>query len=154
MDITVLAIFIVVCQNSWPTVFLLIPLIWLNIWYRGYYLASSRELTRLNSITKAPVIHHFSESISGVMTIHSCRMQNMFSKKMLNGLMLIYVWISTTMGPMSGLVSAWRCLGLFLHGAENVGLTLSYGLPLNGVLFWYRLRGYQKQPHGYMSCFV
>ncbi|PQQ14560.1 ABC transporter C family member 14-like [Prunus yedoensis var. nudiflora] len=29
MYITVLAIFIVVCQNSWPTVFLLIPLIWL-----------------------------------------------------------------------------------------------------------------------------
>ncbi|CAL2280961.1 unnamed protein product [Prunus armeniaca] len=111
MYITVLAIFIVVCQNSWPTVFLLIPLIWLNIWYQGYYLASSRELTRLNSITKAPVIHHFSESISGVMTIHCCRMQNMFSKKMLNGLMRIYVWISTTMGPMSGLVSVWRRLG-------------------------------------------
>ncbi|CAL2269350.1 unnamed protein product [Prunus armeniaca] len=90
MYITVLAILIVVCQNSWPTVFLLIPLIWLNIWYQGYYLASSRELTRLNSITKAPVIHHFSESISGVMTIHSCRMQNMFSKKMLNGLTRIY----------------------------------------------------------------
>ncbi|CAL2269354.1 unnamed protein product [Prunus armeniaca] len=111
MYITVLAILIVVCQNSWPTVFLLIPLIWLNIWYQGYYLASSRELTRLNSITKAPVIHHFSESISGVMTIHSCRMQNMFSKKMLNGLTRIYVWISTTMGPMSGLVSVWRRLG-------------------------------------------
>ncbi|BFG43362.1 hypothetical protein CerSpe_296360 [Prunus speciosa] len=77
MYITVLAIFIVVCQNSWPTVFLLIPLIWLNIWYRifllfgfwGYYLASSHELTRLDSITKAPVIHHFSESISGVIKI-------------------------------------------------------------------------------------
>ncbi|CAL8178989.1 unnamed protein product [Prunus armeniaca] len=81
MYITVLAIFIVVCQNLWPTVFLLIPLIWLNIWYWGYYLASSPELTRLDSITKAPVIHHFSGSISGVMTIHSCRMQNMFSKE-------------------------------------------------------------------------
>ncbi|PQM39356.1 ABC transporter C family member 14-like [Prunus yedoensis var. nudiflora] len=46
-----------------------------------YYLASSRELTRLNSITKAPVIHHFSENISGVMTIHSWKIQNMFSKE-------------------------------------------------------------------------
>jgi len=27
---------------------------------QGYFLASSRELTRLDSITKAPVIHHFS----------------------------------------------------------------------------------------------
>ncbi|KAJ0955326.1 putative ABC-type xenobiotic transporter [Helianthus annuus] len=36
---------------------------------RGFFLATSREITRLDSITKAPVIHHFSESISGVMTI-------------------------------------------------------------------------------------
>lgn len=34
MYVTVLSIFIVICQNSWPTVILLIPLIWLNIWYR------------------------------------------------------------------------------------------------------------------------
>lgn len=45
---------------------------------QGYYLATSRELTRLDSITKAPVIHHFSESISGVMTIRAFRKQDMF----------------------------------------------------------------------------
>lgn len=46
---------------------------------QGYYLATSRELTRLDSITKAPVIHHFSESISGVMTIRCFRKQETFS---------------------------------------------------------------------------
>ncbi|KAM0998552.1 hypothetical protein ACFX2I_008274 [Malus domestica] len=45
MFFTVLAIFIIVCQYSCPTVFLLIPLAWLKVWYRGYFLASSRELT-------------------------------------------------------------------------------------------------------------
>ncbi|KAL6271832.1 hypothetical protein ACE6H2_028743 [Prunus campanulata] len=40
-----------------------------KIGFWGYYLASSHELTRLDSITKAPVIHHFSESISGVTKI-------------------------------------------------------------------------------------
>ena len=43
-----------------------------------YYLATSREITRLDSITKAPVIHHFSESISGVMTIRCFRKQDRF----------------------------------------------------------------------------
>jgi ATP-binding cassette subfamily C (CFTR/MRP) protein 2 len=49
--------------------------------FQGYYLASSRELTRLDSITKAPVIHHFSESISGVVTIRSFKKQDGFCKE-------------------------------------------------------------------------
>ncbi|KAI4374337.1 hypothetical protein MLD38_012344 [Melastoma candidum] len=84
MYITVLSIFIITCQNSWPTVFLLIPLLWLNLWYRGYYLATSRELTRLDSITKAPLIHHFSESIAGVMTIRSFGKRDMFFQENMN----------------------------------------------------------------------
>lgn len=34
MYITLLSIIIITCQYAWPTVFLLIPLGWLNIWYR------------------------------------------------------------------------------------------------------------------------
>lgn len=48
---------------------------------QGYFLASSRELTRLDSITKAPVIHHFSESISGVMTIRAFKKQEKFCEE-------------------------------------------------------------------------
>ncbi|KAI3668267.1 hypothetical protein L6452_43344 [Arctium lappa] len=66
MYITVIGIIVITCQYAWPTVFLLVPLGWLNFWYRRFFLATSREITRLDSITKAPVIHHFSESISGL----------------------------------------------------------------------------------------
>ncbi|PIA44409.1 hypothetical protein AQUCO_01700182v1 [Aquilegia coerulea] len=79
--ISVVSIIVVVCQVAWPTVFFIIPLAWFNIWYRGYYLATTRELTRLDSITKAPVIHHFSESITGVMTIRSFRRQSKFCEE-------------------------------------------------------------------------
>ncbi|KAF9610708.1 hypothetical protein IFM89_024405 [Coptis chinensis] len=34
MYITVLGIIIVTCQVAWPTIFLIIPLVWFNIWYR------------------------------------------------------------------------------------------------------------------------
>ncbi|XP_021820021.1 ABC transporter C family member 14-like isoform X2 [Prunus avium] len=140
MYITVLAIFIVVCQNSWPTVFLLIPLIWLNIWYRGYYLASSRELTRLDSITKAPVIHHFSENISGVMTIHSWKIQNMFSKenvKRVNANLRMDFhnngsneWLGFRLEMLGSLILCISTLFMILLPSsiikpENVGLTLS-----------------------------
>ena len=34
MYTTLLSIFIVTCQYAWPTIFFVIPLGWLNIWYR------------------------------------------------------------------------------------------------------------------------
>jgi len=35
----------------------------------------------MDSITKAPIIHHFSESIAGVMTIRSFRKQELFRQE-------------------------------------------------------------------------
>lgn len=49
-----------------------------------YYLASSRELARLESIAKSPVIHQFSETISGAMTIRGFRKQSMFYEENIN----------------------------------------------------------------------
>ncbi|MBA0652895.1 hypothetical protein Goklo_020119 [Gossypium klotzschianum] len=159
MYITLLSIFIITCQYAWPTIFLIIPLGWLNFWYRGYYLASSRELTRLDSITKAPVIHHFSESISGVMTIRAFRKEDSFCQENVNrvnsSLRMDFhnngsnEWLGFRLELIGSLV---LCLStmfmIFLPSSivrpENVGLSLSYGLSLNSVLFWAI----------YMSCFV
>ncbi|KAJ7955107.1 ABC transporter [Quillaja saponaria] len=150
MYFTLLSIIFVTCQNAWPTVFLLIPLLWLNIWYRGYYLASSRELTRLDSITKAPVIHHFSETIAGVMTIRGFRKQSTFF------LENIYrVNANLRMDLHNNGNNEWLGIRLELAGTiflciatvfmivlpsnimrpENVGMSLSYGLSLNAVVF-------------------
>ncbi|XP_061370562.1 ABC transporter C family member 14-like [Gastrolobium bilobum] len=143
------SILIVTCQNAWETVFLLIPLFWLNNWYRKYYLASSRELTRLDSITKAPVIHHFSETISGVMTIRGFRKQGAFCQENIDR-----VNASLRMDFHNNGANEWLgfrldfigvvflCVAtvfmIFLPSAivrpEYVGLSLSYGLALSGLL--------------------
>uniref|UniRef100_A0A803NQQ9 ABC-type xenobiotic transporter n=1 Tax=Cannabis sativa TaxID=3483 RepID=A0A803NQQ9_CANSA len=159
MYVTLLSIFIITCQYAWPTVFLIIPLVWLNIWYRGYYLASSRELTRLDSITKAPVIHHFSESISGFMTIRSFRKQGSFCNENLRrvnaNLRMDFhnngsnEWLGFRLELLGSIILCLSTLFMVLLPSsiikpENVGLSLSYGLSLNGVMFWAI----------YMSCFV
>ncbi|XP_010545031.1 PREDICTED: ABC transporter C family member 4-like [Tarenaya hassleriana] len=159
MYTTLLSIFIITCQYSWPTVFFVIPLGWLNIWYRGYYLASARELTRLDSITKAPVIHHFSESIAGVMTVRSFRKEDMFRKenvKRVNANLRMDFhnngsneWLGFRLELIGSWVLCISALFMILLPSsiikpENVGLSLSYGLSLNSVLFWAI----------YMSCFV
>ncbi|GLU07394.1 hypothetical protein SLE2022_243540 [Rubroshorea leprosula] len=159
MYVTLLSIFIMTCQYAWPTVFLLIPFGWLNIWYRGYYLASSRELTRLESITKAPVIHHFSESISGVMTIRSFRKQDGFCQENIDrvnsNLRMNFhnngsnEWLGFRLELLGSLILCLSTMFMILLPSSivnpaNVGLSLSYGLSLNAVLFWAI----------YMSCFV
>ncbi|CAH2036088.1 unnamed protein product [Thlaspi arvense] len=159
MYTTLLSIFVVTCQYSWPTVFFVIPLGWLNIWYRNYYLASSRELTRLDSITKAPVIHHFSESIAGVMTIRSFRKHEIFRqenvKRVNDNLRMDFhnngsnEWLGFRLELSGSWVLCISALFMVMLPSnvikpENVGLSLSYGLSLNSVLFWAI----------YMSCFV
>ncbi|KAG6505225.1 ABC transporter C family member 14-like [Zingiber officinale] len=151
MYITLISILIVTCQVAWPTVILILPLMWLNIWYRGYYLATSRELTRLESITKAPVIHHFSESILGVTTIRCFRKEGEFCQEN-----LVRVDSSLRMDFHNNGSNEWLGFRLELIGSfvlvvsallmimlpsnfikpEYVGLSLSYGLSLNAVVFW------------------
>ncbi|KHG28682.1 ABC transporter C family member 4 [Gossypium arboreum] len=150
MYITLLSIFIITCQYAWPTIFLIIPLGWLNFWYRGYYLASSRELTRLDSITKAPVIHYFSESISGVMTIRAFGKEDRFCQENANrvnsSLCMDFhnngsnEWLGFRLEFIGSVVLCLSTMFMILLPSsivkpENVGLSLSYGLSLNGVLF-------------------
>uniref|UniRef100_A0A2N9IBK5 ABC-type xenobiotic transporter n=1 Tax=Fagus sylvatica TaxID=28930 RepID=A0A2N9IBK5_FAGSY len=181
MYFTLLSIIVITCQYAWPTVFLIIPLVWLNIWYRavynkrevsqhnlthplssgmqGYYLASSRELTRLDSITKAPIIHHFSETITGVMTIRSFRKQWMFCQENIDrvnaNLRMDFhnngsnEWLGFRLEFIGSIVLCIATMFMVslpsnIIKPEYVGLSLSYGLPLNGVLFWTI----------YTSCFV
>ncbi|KAI7735014.1 hypothetical protein M8C21_016194, partial [Ambrosia artemisiifolia] len=159
MYITLIGIVIITCQYAWPTVFLLIPLGWLNIWYRGFFLSTSREITRLDSITKAPVIHHFSESISGVMTIRCFRKQDKFVQEnveRVNGNLRMDFhnnasneWLGFRLEFIGSLFLCVSTTFMILLPSsivkpENVGLSLSYGLSLNGALFWAL----------YMSCFV
>ncbi|XP_057956916.1 ABC transporter C family member 4-like [Malania oleifera] len=156
---SLLAIIVITCQYAWPTAFLVIPVAWLNIWYRGYYLASSRELTRLDSITKAPIIHHFSETISGVMTIRCFRKQRSFCQENIGRVNANLRMDFHNNGSNEWLGFRLELLGSFflcvatmfmvllpstIIKPEYVGLSLSYGLSLNVVLFF----------SVYLSCLV
>lgn len=149
--ITLIGIIIMTCQYTWPTVVLLIPLGWLNFWCRGYFLATSRELTRLDSITKAPVIHHFSESIAGVMTIRCFRKQERFSQENVirvnENLRMDFhnngsnEWLGCRLEMIGSFILCISAMFMIVLPSsiikpENVGLSLSYGLSLNSSLFW------------------
>lgn len=50
---------------------------------QAYYIATARELARMVGISKAPILHHFSESIAGVATIRCFNQQQRFYSKVM-----------------------------------------------------------------------
>ncbi|XP_021319777.1 ABC transporter C family member 4 isoform X2 [Sorghum bicolor] len=78
MCISVVTNIAITCQVAWPSVIAVLPLLLLNIWYRNRYIATSRELSRLQGVTRAPIIDHFTETFLGAPTVRCFRKEDEF----------------------------------------------------------------------------
>ncbi|WVY94254.1 hypothetical protein V8G54_033342, partial [Vigna mungo] len=139
---------IVMSQAAWQVFIVLIPVMAASIWYQRYYSASARELARLVGTCQAPVIQHFSETISGSTTIRSFEQESRFndinmklidrySQPKLYSATAIE-WLNFRLDILSTVVFAF-CL-VFLVSFPNsmtapgiAGLAVTYGLNLNTV---------------------
>ncbi|TVU35823.1 hypothetical protein EJB05_17730, partial [Eragrostis curvula] len=148
--ITVISVLIGTCLVAWPSVVAIAPLMALNFWYLSYYLPTSRELTRLESITNAPVIHHFKETVHGVMTIRCFGKEDGFFRENLDRLSSSLrmnfhnnganVWLTFRLELMASFVLCLTALLMVTLPSKYVnpkfvGLSLAYGLSLNSALF-------------------
>ncbi|KOM52354.1 hypothetical protein LR48_Vigan09g101300 [Vigna angularis] len=138
----------VMSQAAWQVFIVLIPVMAASIWYQRYYSASARELARLVGTCQAPVIQHFSETISGSTTIRSFEQESRFndinmklidrySQPKLYSATAIE-WLNFRLDILSTLIFVF-CL-VFLVSFPNsmtapgiAGLAVTYGLNLNTV---------------------
>ncbi|KAL5210026.1 hypothetical protein ABZP36_005649 [Zizania latifolia] len=144
--IQLLGIVAVMSKVTWQVLILIVPMAVACMWMQRYYIASSRELTRILSVQKSPVIHLFSESIAGAATIRGFGQEKRFMKRNLYLLdcfarplfssLAAIEWLCLRMELLSTFVFAF-CMGILVSFPPGTiepsmaGLAVTYGLNLN-----------------------
>ncbi|CAM0912877.1 unnamed protein product [Alopecurus aequalis] len=131
---------------TWEVLFVSVPMIVLAIRLQRYYLASAKELMRINGTTKSALANHLGESISGAITIRAFEEEDRFFAKNLdlvdkNASSYFYnfaatEWLIQRLEIMSAAVLSFSAfvMALLPQGSFSpgfVGMALSYGLSLN-----------------------
>jgi len=139
---------------TWPPfTALIIPIILIYYWIQRYYLRTSRELKRLDSVTKSPIYAHFQESLGGISTIRAYRQQQRFelenewrvdanlkayfpsiSANRWLAVRLEFIGALVIVSAAGGIVST-SASGTFIS-AGMVGLAMSYALQITTSLNW------------------
>ncbi|CAN6190896.1 unnamed protein product [Urochloa humidicola] len=131
---------------TWQVLFISVPMIILAIRLQRYYLASAKELMRINGTTKSALANHLGESVAGAITIRAFEEEDRFFEKNLelvdkNAGPYFYnfaatEWLIQRLETMSAAVLSFSAFvmallppGTFSPGF--VGMALSYGLSLN-----------------------
>ena len=129
---------------------LLLPLTILYFVIQKFYIASSRQLKRLDRISESPIFSHFTETVSGAPSIRAFNVCDRFvseSERLvgLNNrcLYLSFVsnrWLGVRLENLGNLVVLGAALFAVLdrHGLSGglAGLSISYSLTLTETLNW------------------
>ena len=142
----------VICATTWQFIFIIIPLGVFYIYYQQYYLRTSRELRRLDSITRSPIYSHFQETLGGLATVRGYSQQKRFSHinqcRIDNNMSAFYPsinanrWLAYRLELIGSIIilgaatlSVFRLKqGTLTSGM--VGLSLSYALQITQTLNW------------------
>ncbi|THX11666.1 ATP-binding cassette glutathione S-conjugate transporter [Aureobasidium pullulans] len=145
---------LVVISMSTPAfIALIVPLGGVYLYIQRYYLRTSRELKRLDSISRSPVYAHFQESLSGISTIRAYQQSKRFameSEWRVDANLRAYFpsinanrWLAVRL-EFIGSIIILAAAGLAiisvssgsLLSAGSVGLAMSYALQITQSLNW------------------
>ncbi|GJJ11410.1 hypothetical protein Clacol_005643 [Clathrus columnatus] len=145
---------LVVVTSSFPLFVIAFP--FLGYFYYKimvYYLATSRELKRLDATSRSPIFSSFSETLNGVSTIRAFAQQTVFAHEnqlRIDRNQMCYLpsisvnrWLAIRLELVGNLLifiaSTLACVALLTTGvdASLVGLMISYGLNTTGALNWF-----------------
>jgi ABC-type multidrug transport system fused ATPase/permease subunit len=143
----------VIASSTPAFLFFVIPLAYIYLSYQKYYLRTSRELKRLDSVTRSPIYAHFQESLGGISTIRAYRQETRFSQEnewRMDANLRAYFpsisanrWLAVRLefiGSIIILASAGLAITSVATGSAlspgMVGLAMSYALQITQSLNW------------------
>ncbi|GAB2245993.1 hypothetical protein Droror1_Dr00001486 [Drosera rotundifolia] len=149
--IQLLGIIAVMSQSAWQVFVIFIPVVAISLWYQHHYIPAARELSRLCGVCKAPIIQHFSETISGAATIRSFDQQSRFQEmnaKLVDGysrpkfhIGAAMEWLCVRLDMLSSITFIFSLIFLVsipvgVIDPAIAGLAVTYGLNLNTLQAW------------------
>ncbi|XP_072027511.1 ATP-binding cassette sub-family C member 9-like isoform X2 [Amphiura filiformis] len=130
----------------------IIPIAALYILLMVYFIATSRELQRIDSISKSPIFAQFSESLGGLSTIRAYSQEKRFQRTILkkietNNVAFLYLqtanrWLGIRLdfiGAVIVLVAGFTTMTSAALGSlepSYVGLAITYALSIASQLNW------------------
>jgi ATP-binding cassette subfamily C (CFTR/MRP) protein 1 len=148
MGFAVLGTIIVISISTPWFVVVIIPLMILYYFIQRFYIATSRQLKRIEAVTRSPIYSHFSETVSGQSTIRAYDEEKRFivesESKVDNNQAVAYQnivanrWLGIRLEIVGSFVvlfaSLFAVLGRYTIEAAVVGLSISYALQTSSLL--------------------
>ncbi|XP_063822466.1 multidrug resistance-associated protein 1 isoform X1 [Ostrinia nubilalis] len=115
-----------------------------------FYVATSRQLKRLESVSRSPIYSHFGESITGASTIRAYGVTNRFIEESERGVdhnqacyypsCIANRWLAVRLEMMGNLIIFFSAIFAVLNRDDTnpgmVGLSVSYALQITQTLNW------------------
>jgi ATP-binding cassette subfamily C (CFTR/MRP) protein 1 len=148
MTFGLVATFVLICVLLPYFTIALGPIMLMYLYVQSFYRSTSREIKRLDSITKSPLFAHFSETLTGLPTIRAYRQQAAFirrNEERMNGnnrpyycQILSQRWLALRVESIGALIIFFAALIAVIQGssisASSVGLIISYALSITASL--------------------
>ncbi|CAK8671759.1 unnamed protein product [Clavelina lepadiformis] len=145
-----LSTFVVIIYSTPIFATVVLPILILYWFVQRFYVRSSRQLKRLESISRSPIYSHFSETLAGSSTIRAYGLQKSFIKqnetKVDTNQMAYYPnivsnrWLALRLEVVGNLIVLFAAIFAVVERnniePSIVGLSISYSLQITSILNW------------------
>ena len=146
----VIGILIIITYSTPSFCYVIIPLFIVYFFIQRYYIKSSRQLKRLESISKSPIFSHFTESVTGATTIRAFRQADRFTveseAKVDGNVRCNYYnycsnrWLAIRIETLGNIIIFFAALFAILDRDNltpgKAGLSISYAMQITDTLTW------------------